>query len=94
MAGYPCKGPNKKDKTTYIAPFSLSLIVREKAGDDLKRYYWCGIPKNQPKHSFAFVFWLTQILKRATFQKLLGKRKTLLVAICVSKLIFATVKIA
>ena len=46
MQGYPCKGPNKKDKTTFIAPFSVSMTVREKSNEALKRYYWCGIPKN------------------------------------------------
>ena len=79
MQGYPCKGPNKKDKVTFIAPFSVSLTVRENPNEDLKRYYWCGIPKDQPKSSFAFICWLTQILKRDTFQRLLGRRKTILV---------------
>tara|TARA_B100000809_G_scaffold57309_1_gene53431 strand:+ start:1139 stop:1339 length:201 start_codon:yes stop_codon:yes gene_type:complete len=55
------------------------MTVREKSNEDLKRYYWCGIPKDQPKSSFAFICWLKQIFKKETFQRPLGRRKTILV---------------
>jgi hypothetical protein len=79
MQGYPCGSNFKKAKTTFISPFSVSLTIREGANDPLKRYYWVGVPKNQPKNTFAFLLWLKQVFKFDDFQELLGERKTIIV---------------
>tara|TARA_B100000809_G_scaffold35408_1_gene31141 strand:+ start:2366 stop:2752 length:387 start_codon:yes stop_codon:yes gene_type:complete len=79
MQGYPCSSNFKKAKTTFISPFSVSLTIRETANGPLKRYYWVGVPKNQPKNTFAFLLWLKQVFKFEDFQHLLGERKTIIV---------------
>ena len=79
MQGYPCSTNAKKANKTFISPFSVSLTIRERPNDPLKRYYWVGVPKNQPKNTFAFLLWLKQVFKFEDFQDLLGERKTIIV---------------
>ena len=79
MQGYPCGENFKKSSKTFISPFSVSLTIRETSTGPLKRYYWVGVPKNQPKNTFAFLLWLKQIFSFDDFQEILGERKTIIV---------------